>query len=192
MDKEVAFSNPISKGSYLLLVESKAPWYAPSFLIKQGFKRAVPEYKEIKGLKRKAFTIGRNNGFFGGLYTWQSLDDLKNYYNEERINSVEKKRGMRPILSIFQVLSSKDDVTTPSSKDIWEGNFIISIAEVKEVSESVALASFNESKLRDGVITDYLVLKEGLVYQISLWKDEKYLQKPALKTLDAPLIIENV
>lgn len=192
MGVEVAFSNPIGSGSYLLLVESKAPWYAPSFLIKKAFKKAVPEYKEIKGLKRKAFTIGRNNGFFGGLYTWQSLNDLKSYYNEERINSVEKKRGMRPILSLYQVLSSKDAIATSSPKDIWEGSFIISINELKDVPESVALTSFNESKLRDGVITDYLVQKEGLLYQISLCKDEKYIQKPALKIIDAPLIIENL
>lgn len=192
MDNEMAFSNPIGKGSCLLLVESKAPWYAPSFLIKQGFKRAVPDYKEIKGLKRKAFTIGRNNGFFGGLYTWQSLDDIKNYYNEERIKSVEKKRGMRPILSIFQVLSSKDAVITPSSKTIWEGDFIISITEVNDASESDAIKSFNDLQLNEGIITDHLVLKEGRVFKVTLWKEKKYMQKPALKILDAPLIIENL
>jgi len=189
----MTFSNSLPKGSYLLLVESKAPWYAPSFLIKMGFKRAVNDYKNIKGLKRKAFTIGRNNGFFGGLYTWQSLNDLKEYYNEERIRSVEKNRGMRPILSIFEVISYKDAKNDKnSSKDIWEGNYVISLVELKDISVTNALKIFNESKLREGIITDYLVVKEGSIYQISLWKDETFINTPSLKIIDAPLMIENI
>lgn len=196
MDNTIAFSKPVGKGAYLLLVESKAPWYAPAFLIKLGFKRAASDYREIKGLVRKAFTIGRNNGLFGGLYTWQSLEDLRSYYNEERVKEVEVKRGMRPLLYIFQILSSKDVSTTNrSTRNEWDGHFVISIVELKTSQELDAIKLFNETKLRDGVITDYLALKEGQLFQISLWKDEQHLKKnlhlPSIKILDAPLLIEN-
>lgn len=196
MDNLVALSKPVSEGSYLLLVESKAPWYAPSFLIKLGFKRAVPDYRKIKGLTRKAFTIGKNNGLFGGLYTWQSLADLNSYYNEERIKSVEEKRGMRPLLSIFQVLSSRDAQTAKNcSQDQWEGNFVFSIEQLHNDTKDEALKTFRETSLKDGVITDYLALKDGLLYHISLWLDERYLKmnlhSNSIKILDAPLLIEN-
>lgn len=197
MQNSVSFYKPVTPGSYLLLVESKAPWYAPSFLIKRAFVKAAPEYQSVKGLRRKAFTIGDNNGLFGGLYLWESLRDLDTYYDEERILSVEKKRGMRPILSKFQVLSSRDAETkTNPSPEKWQGSFTISIVDIPDLKESEALNLFNQTKLREGVITDYLTSKDNRLFQITLWRDEKTLKKhlpsSSVKVLKAPLILENL
>ena len=124
------YSLAIPSGAYLLLVESKRPWFAPDFLIRIGIKKVVAEYQTVPGLLRKNFTIGQG-GVFRGLYTWKNREVLNAYYNDAKIKAIEEKRGMRPILSVFEVVQSKDfSVKLPPSRNStreWSGKYVVTI-----------------------------------------------------------------
>lgn len=102
---------------------------------------------------------------------------------------------MRPLLSIFKILSYKD---IPTKKDphqnIWAGKFAVIIVELKALDQSPAQNDFDQAPIRDGV-TDYLTVKDNRLYQITLWNDQEELKRHVFsghaKTLDAPLLIEN-
>ena len=169
------FSRPINNQGTLLLVESKTPWYAPNFLVKRAFKKAVPEYQAVNGLTRKAFTIG-HDGLFGGLYTWENRQIADSYYNEERIQSVEKKRGMRPRLTFFKIQSFNDYALDLPVTDIksseWDGDFVVSIKDLQENLGHLDEVKINYvKKMADtnqkGLVTSYLASTDaGKLFEI--------------------------
>ncbi|MCM0606053.1 MAG: hypothetical protein KA715_08175 [Xanthomonadaceae bacterium] len=194
------YESKITDGAYLLIVESKRPWYAPDFLIRKGFKNAVPEYQHAEGLIRKNFLIGQN-GLFGGLYTWRDRASLDSFYGEARINAIEAKRGMRPILSIFKVLYAHDfPLGLPPSNNAekeWDGDYVVSVVNKGLAANQLETAkdAYEKVNAQGGQITSYLVQgDDGNIYDIRLWVSQEErdlnLQGMSSKDFDAPVLIE--
>ena len=201
-NKVQGFQKPISENATLLLVESKIPWYAPNFLVKKGIINAIPDYQNLEGLNRKAFTIGQD-GLFGGVYTWVNRKRAEEYYNEDRIKSVEKKRGMRPRLTFFKVLAYKDSGSelhpTEINSKIWIDDFYISIEKINDPSDDVKVTKQFESLSVNGIITKYLVSDDfNNKYELIIWKNEESFNKnrnnqtTVMKTYSTPVLIEGL
>jgi len=201
--RDKTFKQSLPESAALLLVESKAPWYAADFMIKTKFKQAVPEYQNQKGLIRKAFTIGPA-GFFGGLYVWNSRAELDSFYTEERIEQIRQKRGIRPRLVYYKLQDYYDTGirlrTNLKNAEEWDGDFVLTVAGTTGsdlTAERKRFALKKQGHYPPGLVTDYFVTEEssGQICELKVWTN-KCVAKSAedhfatVRVYKAPTLIE--
>lgn len=98
---------PVSDDLAVTVVRVKAPWYAVDFLLFSQFRKAVPTYRQVAGLRFKAFasTTTKDGNYFGGIYLWDSAKQARNWYTPDWFAEVERKRGHKPTVDYYAVVN---------------------------------------------------------------------------------------
>ena len=75
------------------LTKVKTPWYAIPFLLKKGFRKAVPEFESVEGLLFKYFSSVREHGvsYFGGIYLWENRNATERQFSSKWFERVKKR-----------------------------------------------------------------------------------------------------
>ena len=67
---------------------------------KQMFEASVPRYEVLPGLMRKHYLLG--DGYGGGVYLWDNLDNAKALYEGDMWrSSIRERFGAEPELSYY-------------------------------------------------------------------------------------------
>jgi len=104
----LAPSNSV-EGFEVTVVKVKAPWYAFDFILPSQFKKVIPVYEQVAGLRFKAFSIlDKDEKTFGGIYLWDSEQRAREWYTPTWFADIEQKRGHKPTVDHYSVVK---DVT---------------------------------------------------------------------------------
>ncbi|MBC7572689.1 MAG: hypothetical protein H7319_23605 [Spirosoma sp.] len=103
-------------GRVVTIVKSKAPWYAADFLVDRAFRKAIPTYKKLDGLRFKAFSsIKTSSGkFVGGIYLWDSDAQARRWFTPDWFADIERKRGHKPTVDYFPLINAQSFVASDS------------------------------------------------------------------------------
>lgn len=66
--------------------------------------RAESFYQGLDGLSTKAFVLNEQTGEYGGLYIWESREQLDNFVNSETFKKSRELFGV-PDIKIFDLLA---------------------------------------------------------------------------------------
>lgn len=94
-----------TKDAVVAISKVKAPIYAVRSLVVKGFRDSIPEYKAVKGLTFKAYSLSDDGKFFGGVYYWKNAEDAKNWFNWAWFERVAKKYGVAGTVDYYTVSS---------------------------------------------------------------------------------------
>ncbi len=70
-------------------------------ILKEKFIETSTLYQNVKGLLRKNYISDIENCVAGGVYTFASRQDAKNWFDEERINWIAE-RYSKPEIKFFE------------------------------------------------------------------------------------------
>ncbi|MBO0931494.1 hypothetical protein [Fibrella aquatilis] len=145
-------------GQVITIVRVKAPWYAFDFLLRRGFRQALPTYQSLDGLRFKAFSsIDRPDGtFFGGIYWWDSERQARQWFSPAWFADVERKRNVKPTVDYFPVVQTATFVTPSFNYRQHETDCVTVFAHnLSEKQRQHALSA------QDGLWQTYLVGESG-------------------------------
>ena len=98
-----------AEGRQVTVVNVQAPWYAFDFILPGQFKKVIPVYEQVAGLRFKAFSIlDKEEKSFGGIYLWDSEQRARDWYTPTWFADIEQKRGHKPTVDYYSVVK---DVT---------------------------------------------------------------------------------
>lgn len=83
------------------IVQVKAPWWAPDFLIERRFADSIPRYRAAPGLARK-FYILSDRGTLGGIYLWRDRAAAEAFYDPAWHADLTERYGAPPDLVVFE------------------------------------------------------------------------------------------
>jgi hypothetical protein len=66
-------------------------------------QRARSYYQHLPGLRTKAFVVDAERGIYGGLYIWESRQQLDEFLESETFQGVIQKLGQQPEIEVFEV-----------------------------------------------------------------------------------------
>ena len=84
-----------------VIVNFKIPEDVDANIIKQKFAETSPMYREVNGLIRKNYLIDIEKHTAGGVYTFDTLESAKIWFNQERINWLTE-RYSEPTIIYFE------------------------------------------------------------------------------------------
>ncbi|WCL48602.1 hypothetical protein [Leptospira sp. GIMC2001] len=95
---------------YITITNVKAKWFYFPFLLRNGYTKSIPEYKNIEGLESKYYQyISRDDGrYFGGIYEWSNLSSAKNWFNPDWFQKVKETRGYEGKVGYYKIISRYD------------------------------------------------------------------------------------
>ncbi len=126
------------------LVRVKTPWYGFQFLLKRGFRKAIPTYAAIEGLLFKYFTYQKKARTFGGIYLWRSKAEAEKWYNEKWFALVRTRYGAEAQLEYFTVTSLTDQLPKGKNYDTFsEGVAVIGTAPESPVNQAGILRTYD-------------------------------------------------
>lgn len=104
--EHTAATSSKADSSEVAIVSVKAPWYAFNFLLSTGFKKALPTYQQVPGLRFKAFSssVTPDGKVFGGIYWWDSETQARNWYTPQWAAEVMRNRGHQPKVAYYPVV----------------------------------------------------------------------------------------
>ncbi len=86
------------------------PWYGLPFLLRRGFRKAVPEYQAISGLRFKYFASTVRGRFFGGIYLWDHLNQAQQQFSPTWFDRVRRTYKAEGQVGYYPLLSAKQFV----------------------------------------------------------------------------------
>ena len=69
--------------------------------LKEKFIETSTLYVDVEGLLRKNYIADIEKGYAGGVYTFDSMQDAKNWFDEDRINWITN-RYSKPDIKFFE------------------------------------------------------------------------------------------
>ncbi len=170
-------------GKVLTITKVKTPVYAVRPLVVNGFRNSVPEYKTIKGLLFKIYSMTEKNDYFGGIYLWESEQAAKNWFNAEWFARIEKKYGAAGQADYYQVVS----VTDLSKIDKTDGDFWAVLSFVKPESKVKCPTSgllkaieVKDANLRTGFVTLWNSQADAVKYFETAESENTFFDTPVL------------
>ena len=70
-------------------------------ILKEKFIETSNVYHDVKGLRRKNYVADNENYTAGGVYTFDSMQDAKNWFDEDRINRITE-RYSKPDIKFYE------------------------------------------------------------------------------------------
>ena len=70
-------------------------------ILKEKFIETSSLYQDVTGLRRKNYIADLENHTAGGVYTFDSMQDAKNWFDEDRINWITN-RYSKPDIKFFE------------------------------------------------------------------------------------------
>jgi hypothetical protein len=89
-------------------VRYKLPAHIDYAVCRAHFHKIAPEFQHVKGLISKHFIWGEN-GWAGGVYQWETLDDAQSFYGGAWLDGIVERYGMRPQIEFYEVFALTDN-----------------------------------------------------------------------------------
>jgi hypothetical protein len=94
----------------VVIVRIPVPRFAPKWLVRRKMKATIDLYSSIPGLEFKLFTVERDSGDFGGIYTWRDRGSATEWFNPEWFARVKRDRGSEAHVRFLEAPMSIDNV----------------------------------------------------------------------------------
>jgi hypothetical protein len=129
------------------ITKVRKPWYVLPFILRRAFKKAVPEYQKIEGLKFKYFATTNDGKHFGGIYLWETKEKAAALFSEKWFEAVRRRFKTEGIVNHYTLQAVADH--TPVGFDF-------------QTIEKNSVAIFIQA-LSDGQINKFLMTPQGLL-----------------------------
>lgn len=98
-----------NSGKFVTIAKVKAPAAATDEILKQGFLKAIPTYKNIEGLQFKAFSIQKteDGNFFGGLYLWNNKETAEKWFSPQWFERVKTTYAVQGTVDYYEIIADK-------------------------------------------------------------------------------------
>lgn len=146
----------------IAVVNVKTPWYAFHFLLRRGFRKAVPEYQQVPGLRFKYFATSADHRFFGGIYLWASQADAQRWFSPQWFERVRRTYKAEGNVRFFDVLNEYTAVPPDFDFKKTEGKSRVVFCD----------GTANASTSPAGLLRRYEVQKGQAMALVLLFKDE--------------------
>jgi heme-degrading monooxygenase HmoA len=161
------------------VVKVPMPWYAPRALVVSKMRDTVPQYAKQPGLVYKMFSVGQTEKQFGGIYFWKSRSDAQAWFNRAWFERVEKERGAKGDVRMFDALVTLDNTAggTPAASDSKTVATLVLIAMPQGATRERLLAEFNAAvpayqKVPGLLRKNFIVSDDGQFGGVYLWADK--------------------
>jgi heme-degrading monooxygenase HmoA len=166
-------------GAAAAVVRVPTPWYAPRSLVTSRMRDTTAQYAALPGLAYKAFSLGRTDRSFGGLYLWQSLAAARAWFSPEWFARVERERGSKADVRFFEVSHVLDNTPggTPAAPDSHGVGTVVSVPAPAQVPHERVIEQMGQSiapyRAVPGLMRKYFTYQSsdhsfGGIY---LWRD---------------------
>ncbi|MBO0935778.1 hypothetical protein J2I47_04380 [Fibrella sp. HMF5335] len=183
-------------GQVVTIVRVKAPWYAFDFLLRRGFREALPTYQSVNGLRFKAFSsIDRPDGtFFGGIYWWDTERQARQWYSPAWFADVERKRKARPTVDYLPVVRVATFVAPSFNYRQHEGDCVTVFVHELNGEQIKACLSAQNGLLRTYLVGESGQQQGGLLLFASAESARSFVAKQHLSRYDwykTPALLNN-
>ncbi len=191
-------ANPLfdANGRVVAIVRVKAPWYAFDFLLSREYRKTIPTYKAVKGLRFKAFSsIETGKGkFFGGIYLWETATDARQWFTPAWFADVEKKRGAKPDVVYMPVVADTSFVAAPFAYGPESEAVTVVIQGISPALSRHCLAK-QPGLWRTYIVTDPAQTQGAVLLFASAREAKSFLATQAVSRYDwytTPVLLNNV
>jgi hypothetical protein len=141
-----------------VIVDVPAPWYAFDFVLPGQFKKVLPTYQRLNGLRFKAFSIHptQTQKLFGGIYLWDSEAQARRWFTPAWVAEVARKRGHQPSVRYYPLVSDQHFVTPEFDYRAGESESVTVF--VHGLSPALRAACLTA---QPGLLRSYLVREKG-------------------------------
>ena len=84
-----------------VIVTFKIPDELDADILKEKFIETSTLYQDVLGLRRKNYIHDIENNTAGGVYTFDSMQDAKNWFDEDRVNWITD-RYSKPDIKFYE------------------------------------------------------------------------------------------
>ncbi|HLL24815.1 MAG TPA: hypothetical protein VK427_21930 [Kofleriaceae bacterium] len=157
-----------------VIVRVWAPWYAPRFMIRRGFAKALGEYESIAAIRAKYFSISDDRAY-GGLYLWSSREAADRHFTPAWHAKVRDRRGVEPDVQTFAAPFVIDGAVVPRGDErgnrslAYPGSATWARWRVSPGNTSVAAVIAAALAREPGLVRAFVVVDDGSVGAIALW-----------------------
>lgn len=154
-------NDSLLNGMVLTITHVKKPWYGLRFLMVSRFKKSIPEYASIRGLRKKSYHISGDGKTFGGIYLWQTKEEAANWFNPSWFSRIKEKYGEDGVVEYYTVKSIEHSSTdSESTENLWS---VLSTSKISTASNIYVKGLVS-------IIT--MENQMGTTYYVSVWKTE--------------------
>ena len=160
----------------VVVVRIPVPRFAPKWLVRRKMKATIDLYSSIPGLEFKLFTVERDSGDFGGIYTWRDRGSATEWFNPEWFARVKRDRGSEAHVRFLEAPMSIDNVRggTPVSVGGRHVATLVQIPIPSGVSNDLVRDGFAGAEetyrnVRGLLRKNFVIGEEGTFGGVYLW-----------------------
>jgi hypothetical protein len=160
----------------VVIVRIPVPRFAPKWLVRRKMKATIDLYSSIPGLEFKLFTVERDSGDFGGIYTWRDRGSATEWFNPEWFARVKRDRGSEAHVRFLEAPMSIDNVRggTPVSVGGRHVATLVQIPIPSGVSNDLVRDGFAGAEetyrnVRGLLRKNFVIGEEGTFGGVYLW-----------------------
>ena len=160
----------------VVIVRIPVPRFAPKWLVRRKMKATIDLYSSIPGLEFKLFTVERDSGDFGGIYTWRDRGSATEWFNPEWFARVKRDRGSEAHVRFLEAPMSIDNVQggTPVSVGGRHVATLVQIPIPSGVSNDLVRDGFAGAEetyrnVRGLLRKNFIIGEEGTFGGVYLW-----------------------
>jgi len=160
----------------VVIVRIPVPRFAPKWLVWRKMKATIDLYSSIPGLEFKLFTVERDSGDFGGIYTWRDRGSATDWFNPEWFARVKRDRGSEAHVRFLEAPMSIDNVQggTPVSVGGRHVATLVQIPIPSGVSNDLVRDGFAGAEetyrnVRGLLRKNFIIGEEGTFGGVYLW-----------------------
>ena len=160
----------------VVIVRIPVPRFAPKWLVRRKMKATIDLYSSIPGLEFKLFTVERDSGDFGGIYTWRDRGSATDWFNPEWFARVKRDRGSEAHVRFLEAPMSIDNVQggTPVSVGGRHVATLVQIPIPSGVSNDLVRDGFAGAEetyrnVRGLLRKNFIIGEEGTFGGVYLW-----------------------
>jgi hypothetical protein len=160
----------------VVIVRIPVPRFAPKWLVRRKMKATIDLYSSIPGLEFKLFTVERDSGDFGGIYTWRDRGSATDWFNPEWFARVKRDRGSEAHVRFLEAPMSIDNVQggTPVSVGGRHVATLVQIPIPSGVSNDLVRDGFAGAEetyrnVRGLLRKSFIIGEEGTFGGVYLW-----------------------
>ena len=167
---------PTLRDQVVVVVRIPVPRFAPKWLVRRKMKATIDLYSSIPGLEFKLFTVERDSGDFGGIYTWRDRGSATEWFNPEWFARVKRDRGSEAHVRFLEAPMSIDNVRggTPVSVGGRHVATLVQIPIPSGVSNDLVRDGFAGAEetyrnVRGLLRKNFVIGEEGTFGGVYLW-----------------------
>lgn len=148
--------------------------------IEEMTRATLPMFRELPGLIEKYYVEDEETGHVGGVYVWETLEQLQNYLNGPIIAAMPERMAM-PEPPTFEILEVRDEFAPAQSAD--DGRYIGSVRFTSRLPidelEKMSAASMDAYQDLPDLLKVFRVVdtESGRVGGVYVWANKAALEQ---------------